>query len=344
MIRVTLTNLLGICEQEIDGNMLNRNLNSRNFGLQSRDMVKAAKNALKSVSESFGSIDTQTERFSVFAKWLKENHQIKDLRWIEKHHLVEYAEHLVRAIEHGILAVATVHNRISAINTVMSIARTDKAVWVAPSDHFPNRTGVATVNRAPTAEQYDRQKVFLNDQTHGDRLQLICDLGKELGLRFEEATKLNAKTTLRDAERIGVIRIADGTKGGCPRSIPIESRHQLRVLRDAAELQGKDRSLIPSNMSYAEFRNLAYKEVQHSPIRGFHPNRHYYAQARYEVLIGAKCPLSAGVSHGAAHHHYLSKELGISFKEAKILDKTIRTELARELGHNRPEITNSYVG
>ncbi|MEJ1383067.1 MAG: integrase domain-containing protein [Candidatus Sedimenticola sp. (ex Thyasira tokunagai)] len=307
-------------------------------------MLKAATNALKSSSESFSTIATQTERFSLFANWLKENHAIKDMRWIEKSHLVEYAEHLLKKVEQGNLAIATAHNRLSAVNKVLETARADREVWVAPGDYLPERSGIASTNRAPTADLLDKQKDHLRNQPNGERLQLILDLGKHFGLRFEESAKLNARTAKEQAENKGYIRVLDGTKGGRARLIPIESRHQLAVLRKATELQDNHRSLIPADQTYAEFRNAAYKSIQNAPMRGFHGTRHGYAQSRYQQITGAICPVKAGITHGTAHYRFLSEKLGISVNEAKTLDKEARLQVAQELGHGRIEVTNAYLG
>ena len=101
--------------------------------------------------------------------------------------------------------------------------------------------------------------------------------------------------------------------------------------------------MIPDNQTYREFRQEAYREIGRHPVN-FHGERHHYAQERYRVLIGADSPIRAGVAHGRAHHEYLSKELGISVAQAKTLDQEVRAEVARELGHGRIDVTNSYLG
>ena len=101
--------------------------------------------------------------------------------------------------------------------------------------------------------------------------------------------------------------------------------------------------MIPAEQNYREFRQEAYREIGRHPVN-FHGERHHYAQTRYRDLLGAECPVKAGIKHGRAHHEYLAKELGVSVAHAKMLYQEIRSEVARELGHGRIDVTNSYLG
>jgi hypothetical protein len=104
-------------------------------------------------------------------------------------------------------------------------------------------------------------------------------------------------------------------------------------------IQDHDRSMVPKALLYIEFQREAYR--RHS---GWHRERHAYAQARYRQLAGAECPVAAGIRHGKAHHSHLAAVLGISVDEAKQLDHNVRLTIAQELGHERIEITNKYLG
>lgn len=108
------------------------NPDSRNFGLRSRDINKAALNALKEGMKSFQSIATIHDRWSVFSAWIKSEQGIKDMRDIEKAHLVAYAAHLNDRYERGEIAPSTAQNYLSAVNRVMEIARGDRQVRVDP--------------------------------------------------------------------------------------------------------------------------------------------------------------------------------------------------------------------
>ena len=94
----------------------------------------------------------------------------------------------------------------------------------------------------------------------------LLSLQRSLGLRFEEAAKLDAQRALAQAERHGQIRIEDGTKGGLVRQVPCQSPAQHHALAQAAAQQ-EGRSLIPPSMSYKDFRTAAYSELRSAGIR-----------------------------------------------------------------------------
>ncbi|MCR4182371.1 integrase domain-containing protein [Providencia vermicola] len=292
------------------------NPDSRNFGLRSRDINKAALNALKEGMKSFQSIATIHDRWSVFSAWIKSEQGIKDMRDIEKAHLVAYAAHLNDRYERGEIAPSTAQNYLSAVNRVMEIARGDRSV------------SEASHNAAMGAAS--------------ERLGALLELQRNFGLRFEESAKLDAARALREAEKTGSVSIKDGTKGGRARTVPITSDAQITALQRAAAIQD-GRSMIPAEKNYREFRQEAYREIGRHPVN-FHGERHHYAQTRYKTLMRADCPVKAGVKHGREHYEYLAKELGVSIAHAKMLDKEIRTEVALELGHGRIDVTNSYLG
>lgn len=315
------------------------NPDAYNFGLQNRDMIRAGLNALKEDVQSFQTRETLHDRWRVFATWAKSELEIKDMRKLETHHLQQYAAHLRDRFERDQISPATAQNYMSAVNRVMEIARGDNQVRVDPvrEGGLPTRTGVCEQSRSVTPELHN-----LAISAASDRVGVLLELQREFGLRFEESAKLNAEAALKQATTKSVIDIKDGTKGGRHRCVPIVSQQQLDVLQRAAAMQD-GRSLIPAHQTYKEFRQDAYKEAARLPVN-FHGERHHYAQERYLMLMRAECPVRAEVGHGRPHHQYLADKLKISVSHARVLDKEIRSQVARELGHGRIDVTNSYLG
>jgi len=134
------------------------------------------------------------------------------------------------------------------------------------------------------------------------------------------------------------VRIVDGIKVGRPRIVPIVRAGQVEALARAAAIQD-GRSMVPKEARYVDFQRACYREFS-----GWHGERHAYAQARYEALAGAPCPVAAGVGHGKAHHAFLAGRLGLSVGQAKTLDHETRKIIAEELGHGRIGITHAYLG
>ncbi|EGR1113631.1 integrase, partial [Vibrio cholerae] len=256
--------------------------------------------------KSFQSIATIHDRWSVFSAWIKSEQGIKDMRDIEKAHLVAYAAHLNDRYERGEIAPSTAQNYLSAVNRVMEIARGDRQVRVDPVSEggLPKRSGIATGDRSVSEAAHNAAMGAASE-----RLGALLELQRNFGLRFEESAKLDAARALREAEKIGSVSIKDGTKGGRARTVPITNDAQVSALQRAAAMQD-GRSMIPTEQNYREFRQEAYREIGRHPVN-FHGERHHYAQTRYRDLLGAECPVKAGIKHGRAHHEYLAKELGV---------------------------------
>lgn len=313
---------------------------SRNFGLGSRNMKDAGRLALIKKMQSFSSIYTMSDRWNKFVDWVKNVHGIGRMEKIDVHMVREYGEDLAMRVEAGHMAPATAQNYVSAVNRVMAIARRDLDVWVSPTKDcgIPERNGIAKENSA--ISPIDHQAAM---NSVSRRIAVLLELQRSFGLRFEESAKLNARSTLATARANGSVSITDGTKGGRRREVLIISPFQLNALERAAELQGSDRSMIPGDQKYSEFRSIAYNEATRVGFH-FHSERHAYAQNRYAQLAGALCPVAAGVKHGQSHMKWLAAQLSVSLAQAKKIDHETRQQIAEELGHGRIGITNAYLG
>lgn len=316
-----------------------RNLHARNFGLRSRCIDRAAKHAIHLATESHSSAATLYYRWLRFSRWLKRRYAIKDLRKIQRLHLLEYGDWLLDEVEDEALAPSTAQNYLSAINQILSIAREDDLVYANPVKDcgIPKRSGICDRDKSTSVS--DHQTAI--DQVD-DHLAALLNLQRHFGLRFEESCKLDAKNTLKQALSNQLAPITEGTKGGRPRKVPITTAEQIDVLKDAAKVQ-LGQSMIPPDDSYKTFRNRAYRTIETLPVN-FHGERHHYAQTRYQDLTGFNCPIKSGIPRGKAFFSAMAEALSISLSSAKSLDKQARQTISQELVHNRINITNSYLG
>ena len=307
-----------------------------NYGLGNRDMAWAGYNALKrnASGRSFSGIDTTNRRWGRFCEWAKDQ-GIKRMEKISKADVVRYGIELAGQVKAGQMEESTAQNYVSAVNVVMEIARGNKAVSVSPTAAcgIGRRTGIATASRAVGEVEHQEALERLSE-----RLGAILELGRYLGLRFKKSALLDASTALKTALSERRVRVVDGTKGGRPRMVAVVRAEQMEALARAAAIQD-GRSMVPQDARYVDFQRICYRE--HT---GWHGERHAYAQARYEALAGAPCPVAAGVAHGKAHHAFLAERLGLSIGQAKTLDHEIRKTIAEELGHGRVGISNAYLG
>ena len=155
-------------------------------------------------------------------------------------------------------------------------------------------------------------------------------LGMELafGLRREEAIKFSPSYADRGSK---IVLKASTTKGGRPREIPVLKDEQRRLLDEVRELVGGG-ALIPAQRNYREQLKVYETQTRDAGLRNMHGLRYTYAQSRYEDLTGWKPPLAGGPAQSS-----------LTGARERI-DKQARNIVARELGHNRREILERYVG
>lgn len=259
---------------------------------------------------------------------------------IDRDIMILYAESLAEKVENGDMSPATAQNYVSAANRVMEIARKNKDVWVSPTKDggIPERNGIATENKSV---DQDKHQEAIN--TLPPRTVAILEMQRELGLRHKESMLINSKNAIKQIEKTGKIKIENGTKGGRAREIPILRESQIAALSRAADIQGRDRSLVPAGQSYITASREVYRQVGELGLRQ-HGERHAYAQARYQDLVGVPCPVVAGVAHGRAHIEHIAIALGIHPAQARHMDRQARMTIAEELGHGRMEVTHAYLG
>lgn len=317
---------------------MERNMSARNFGLRSRDAGRALYNAYLQNGNSYKTNADAKNNLASFAKYLKDEHSIKDLRKLEHSHVESYAAHLLERYETGAVGADRITNQLSHVNQAIKNARCDQKLRVTGRDAgFPNKSGIALEDRSVSQHAHNTVKNQLSE-----RLASQIELQRCFGLRFKESSLINAQSVLEQAKADGCVTIVDGTKGGRDREIPITSQEQIVALEAAAAIQGEWRSMVPADLSFAQYQDRCYDAVRHHDFK-FHGERHAYAHNRYHQITGAQSALQAGVEH-KDRHAYLAEKLNVSKAEAKEIDHTARMQISNELGHARLSITNKYLG
>lgn len=308
----------------------------RNYGLGSRDMKFAAGLLLAKLDMSFGTRACVADRWAVFVDWAKPQ-GVNKMEKIDRALVVRYGEYLQTLVAKGDMKPTTAQVYVSAVNTVMDNATGQRWESVSPTKAcgIDKRSHVAAASKALSATEHRAAQ----DKVDG-RVAVMLELQRTFGLRFKESALLDAKAALKEATAKGTLTLTSGTKGGRKRTVPA-AQGTLAVLAAAAKLQD-GRSMVPKAMTYAEFRRGCYRQAYAAGF-GFHQERHHYAQRRYTELAGVPAPVQAG---WAGRHRVakMAAHLGVSRAAAAKLDATARLALARELGHNRIEVTRVYTG
>lgn len=308
---------------------------SRNFGLGSRVMADAGRMALDRAAGrgevSFSTAATQANRWASFSAWAKKQ-GIGRMERIGADTVRAYGYELAKYVKAGDLAAATAQNYVSAINTVMSLATQGQWSSVSPTKDcgIAQRSAVrksapGALNRTPYAQALAR----VRDQV-GARAASVVELARELGLRSKEASLLDARAALAQAERAGALCISEGTKGGLERTVPITSPSQVEALQRAAESQSDSRAVIPAGENWKTWREGQLREarelMQSATGGGLHDLRAAYACDRYQALTGHAAPAAGGEIHD------------------RKTDLAAREQISTEMGHGRSEVAASYVG
>ena len=308
---------------------------SRNFGLGQRDMAKAGQTALQNSARegavSFSTASTNGERWNSFANWAKDQ-DVKKMENVTQELVKQYGQELAAQVKAGDLAAATAQNYVSAINSVMAIATQGDWKSVSPTKDCSISERSHVRQDAPGAldrTAYSRALDAVRAEV-GERAAAVVELARELGLRSKEASLLDARAALDEAKERGAITVDAGTKGGREREVPITSPAQVEALQRAATAQGADRSMIPADQSWSQWREGELREarelVQAATGGGLHDLRAAYACARYQHLTGHAAPCT-----GAAI-------------QDKDRDSAARLAISEELGHGRADVTSEYLG
>ncbi len=306
----------------------------RNFGF-GKQMAWAGMQALddRYGQGHYGTKAAHAERWAQFALYAKSN-GVRDARDVSMELLRAYANNLREQVVEGRTSVSYAQNLLSTANVVIETMRGDSKVRVSPSSLVGERSSVRKsmpqgLDRAKLQVIYDDLKLR-NEQ----RILAVAQLARELGLRFREASLLDARTAAEQAHRLGRVNVTEGTKGGRGREtdrwIPVGA-HARHALDHAAQLQGSSRNVIPEQMTFVQWRNHMYAVwsdvAGRRDLHGFHDLRAAYACERYQQLTGHPAPV---VSAGRSAN--------------KTNDLAARTVIARELGHGRTDVVAAYVG
>lgn len=313
------------------------NTGGRNFGY-GKQIGYAVKNALKDRygEGKFATRAAHEARFKQFTTYLKDE-GIKDLKKIDQNTIERFGHKLYTAVIAKEMSTSYAQNLISTVNVVMEQVRGDRILNLSPSKVVGQRSHI----RVNAPKSMDRQLVnnaalLMKTDSSGHREdkrgQLSIHLAREFGLRFKEAALLNLNRAVKEASTTGYFNVIDGTKGGrcADRLIAVNTR-QLALLKAAKAEAGRYKNFVGKTGSFKQWQNSFSAAYRNSGARDalgkFHDLRAAYACERYKDLTGHAAPVIAG--ERTADYH---------------LDQKARAILALELGHNRGEVLNSYIG
>jgi hypothetical protein len=315
---------------------------SMNFGF-GRCIKHAAVNILRQhfMSGHFATVAAHSQRWSIFSNWLRTEHNVLDARSITNEIILKYTSHLTQLVMDNKIAASTATNRVSTVNVVLAIMRGDDKVRI---DKISEALGFRRSHIRRTHP--DGIYLMAVEELHAglilagfSRVAAIVGLARSTGMRLREAILADLPRLRSESEKYALINIQDGTKGGrggahAPRWVPV-----TKAVRDAIEFALDmspvgSRNLLAIDETYIGFINRVVKPsrkiIHQYRFRGFHELRAAYACERYQQLVGRPAPL---ISHA-----------GGRASSDKVRVRHARQTISRELGHERIDVTNAYLG
>lgn len=270
-----------------------------------------------------GSYSTQSNRHNTLQKLANDLHilgyrgmQVRSLK--QKH-----VDALVNQYKDEKLAIGTLKNRLAVLRWWAT--KINRPQVVAKNNTHYGIGQRHLVAKESKAQQLNQDK--LNNITN-PYIKMSLELQAAFGLRREEAIKFSPIY----ADQQDHIRLkSTWCKGGKERIIPIRTATQRDVLNRAKLLAGRG-SLIPPHLQYVQQMRTYEKQTQKAGLSKLHGLRHAYAQSRYEELTGWPAPTCGGPCR---------KQLT---PDQKKIDFKVRLIISKELGHEREQITASYLG
>ena len=226
------------------------------------------------------------------------------------------------------LADSTLENNITTLRQVCH--------WAGKDGLVPRTT--RKLGLVPR-ERYERGSIAWSLKDPGKGVERIPARFMHIryAVRLQEAFGLRKKETLRlcvaDNDKGSRLYVTKGTKNGRPRWVPVRTAEQRELLNEVRTFQERTPK---GTLIVGRDQEGAFKDYRTAfEVAGFthgHALRHKYAQDRYQVLTGRPCEKARGLP---------------SFRLSPadlVEDARAREILARELGHGRVDIVETYVG
>jgi hypothetical protein len=289
-----------------------------------------------------GTVATHTSHWSVFTKYLNEEHGIRDASDITQSVLEAYADMLSILVAEEIKDVAYCQNLLSGVNVTLEAMSGNSQIRIeSPSEAVGRRLTSRT--EPPTGYQWDQVREIA-DHLHRQgflRARIVVLLCRHFGVRLREAVLADIAKWIKQAHKKNAIDIRQGTKGGRGREVErwVNVTYDGLCLLQEASLLVKsigstNNNLLQEKESYDDFVNCgeihrARSHLHNFQVKGYHDLRSSWACERYEQITGIPAPV-------------FKSEIQIDKKT----DRNARLILAKELGHGdeRVEVVSQYVG
>lgn len=271
-----------------------------------------------------GSYETQMQRKTSLMQMADQLHaggySLSNVRGLKQKHII----YLNEVWKKEGINTRTIANRNSFLRWLCG--KIDKRNIVPSNKELGIVRSTKVINKSKAVGLNDINFSKITDKS----IYIQLHLQRYLGLRREESCKIKPHL----ADKGDYIHLESSwCKGGRERDVPITSKEARCWLEEAKKLvPTKNSSMIPADKTYIQHRRKYDRQTKLAGDFKGHGLRHAYVQERYRKLTGWECPATGGPTY---------KQLTT---EQKKVDKKIRLQLSRELGHSRLRVTWQYCG
>jgi len=269
-------------------------------------------------------------------------HGVTDARDIDREFVLSFGQYVRQRIEgeyqwldgtvDAQISVAYAHNLISTMNVIMRAFRGDNALKISGRDVLGVcRKSVRT--REIQADVVDTKDAVDRAMVEGFCLAAaVMMLARAWGMRVREAILADLDRMMREIKRTGEAAILEGCKGGRrSRDRTVRANEfRMEALRFAIEVRPKgSKNLLSESDTVKRFLlreiNPCRLILKQAGVPSFQELRAGFAQDVYEEILEGPSPLKQPIRD-------------------KVMDRIARTEVSRQLGHNRISVASSYIG
>jgi site-specific recombinase XerD len=264
----------------------------RQMGLIDNAIAQVVKAFRSSNQKSFGTRHTYEASAKRFAVYAASVYGVQNLRNIRSEHIQAYINHL----KEDDRTAGYLKTEMSGIRHLLKMIDCKNKIY-EKNDMFGIPSRESQVLPGMSRDEYLKARE-LATQKFGVRGRITVGLQYHFGLRINETQAIRAKRFI-DADKTGILHLdgSDGTKGGRPRDLPIETAEQKEVLKEALNYiaatgkRNTDRLLTGREKGVVHKTKYAYEKMYANNAEALnnkssHDLRRAYAQNLYDHTPG----------------------------------------------------------
>jgi predicted DNA binding CopG/RHH family protein len=313
----------------------------------------------KEISEYIHRGSATTEKLSATLHMIKEKTGLRTLKSLEQSHIGEIVSGLREKAEAGGISLSNANSNISSINNIIKyLGREDlhviKASDYGLSRNISEKDGINKENSRESAEAFKswlNQKYYETKDLRYAALKHAVNI-QSVNLRLRESLLMKLENKDLSGNILKVSAKGDGSKNSRAREIKLNSEQKQALIEarnflNSNKLKNLNIGTLKQGRDFANNVLKAFRAETGAQFH-YHGERHYQAHSAYKSAWSAKgydieCRARTGENKQDWQGRIIS-ETGLSRSEFKAIDKEIRQEISRNLGHERIEITNRYLG